>query len=324
MAGAPITAGSPLLDPPDPLLQLPGSIDAVSLFAGLPDPPVLAQLLVLGLLLGGVYGIVSLGLTIIFGVMDVVNVAHGAFAVVGMYAVWFVHDGLGASPFLGIPLAAVVLFAGGVAIQRALLAPVMEGGEDSKFLVTLALLIILIAAVEVTFEPDPRVVDVGLGSIEVAGVYVLEGQLYAMLIGVATFAATWAFLKYTHTGRAIRGTADNRESAAYAGIDIRRIDYLTFGLGAGLAGLAGALVALIQPFDPYLGNEYLTVAFVVVVLGGLGSVPGALAGGLIIGMVHVFGSFFLPGSYYQILILIVFVLVLLFKPSGLMGDPAHE
>lgn len=299
-------------------------VAALPLLVDVADPTVLVQLLVLGLLLGGVYGIVSLGLTIIFGVMDVVNVAHGAFAVVGMYTVWFVYDTLGASPFFGIPLAAVFLFVAGVAIQRALLAPVMDAGEDRKFLVTMALLIILVAAVEVTFDPDPRTVDAGLGATGIAGVYVPEGQFYAMLIGVATFVATWAFLKYTHTGRAIRGTADNRESAAYAGIDVRRIDALTFGLGAGLAGLAGALVALIQPFDPYLGNEYLTTAFVVVVLGGLGSIPGALLGGLIIGMIHVFGVFYLPGSYYQVLVLLVFVLVLLFKPTGLMGGDVHE
>jgi branched-chain amino acid transport system permease protein len=125
-------------------------------------------------------------------------------------------------------------------------------------------------------------------------------------------------------GRAIRGTADNRDGAQYVGIDVPRIDALTFGLGAGLAGLAGAAVPLFQSFTPFLGDQYLINAFVVVVLGGLGSFPGALLGGLIVGFVQVFGSFYLPGSVYQILIFLVFILVLLVKPAGLLGGEPDE
>jgi branched-chain amino acid transport system permease protein len=302
----------------------PGSTVITAVLSGVPDLTVLAQLLVLGILLGGVYAFVALGLTVIWGVMEVINVAHGAFIVVGMYTVWFVTTDLGFSPFLGVPLAAVVLFVLGVGIQRTTIAPVMEGSEANKFLVTVAFLVMIVALVEFLFSPTPRQLDVSAGSFAVAGVYLLAGQLYALVIAVGTFALSWGFLQYTPTGRAIRATADNRLGAAYAGIDIRRIDTLTFGFGAGMAGLAGALVTFVQPFDPYLGNEYLTIAFVVVVLGGLGSIPGTLVGGLLVGMIHVLGSFYLPGSYYNVLIMLVFIATLLFKPTGLMGSDYHD
>jgi branched-chain amino acid transport system permease protein len=125
-------------------------------------------------------------------------------------------------------------------------------------------------------------------------------------------------------GRAIRGTADNRDGAQYVGINVPRIDYLTFGIGAALAGLAGAAIPLFQQFDPFLGEQYLINAFVVVVLGGLGSFPGALLGGLIIGFVQVFGTFFLPGTFYQVVIFSIFIAILLLKPSGILGGTRNE
>jgi len=278
---------------------------------------------VLGVLLGAIYAIVSVGLTIIFGVMDVVNIAHSAFVALGMYTVWMVAQ-RGLSPFLGVPVAGVLLFVLGVAIQRSAIAPLVEERQSSRLLVTIAFSIVIVAAIEATFGPTPRNLDLDLGSIELGGVYVIRSQLYALVVAAVTFAAVWVFLHRTHTGRAIRGTADNRTSAAYAGIDVERIDAITFGLGAGLAGLAGALVTFVQPFDPYLGNTYLTIAFVVVVLGGLGSIPGTVVGGLVVGLLHVFGSYFLPGTYYKVLILVVFVALLVFRPTGLFGGSVDE
>ncbi len=288
------------------------------------EPTIFVQLLVFGVLLGGIYGFAALGLTIIFGVMDIINVAHGAIMVVGMYTVWVTATAGGVSPFLGIPLAVLVSIVLGVGLFRVTIAPVMDDGAGSSLVVTLAHLLIIVAAVEVLFSPTPRTLDVDLGSLSIGGIHVLRGQLYALAVGVIVFGLTWGFLHMTRTGRAIRGTADNREGARYVGIDVPYIDALTFGLGAGLAGLAGALLPFVQSFDPYLGNHYLTIAFVVVVLGGLGSIRGAILGGLVIGMIHVFGSFYLPGSTFQILIFLVFILVLLFKPTGLFGRGRHD
>ena len=290
----------------------------------LPGPTVLAQLVVFGILLGGIYGLVALGLTMIFGVMDVINFAHGAFLVVAMYTVWFVADAAGISPFLAIPIAVLVLFVLGVVIHRTTIAPIMDAPQENQLIVTFGILLVLTSILEMVFTSTPRSLGLDLGSFGVAGVFIPEGQFYALVISVVTMVATWLFLQRTMLGRAIRGTADNRDGAQYVGINVPRIDYLTFGIGAALAGLAGAAIPLFQQFDPFLGEQYLINAFVVVVLGGLGSFPGALLGGLIIGFVQVFGTFFLPGTFYQVVIFSIFIAILLLKPSGILGGTHNE
>jgi len=221
-------------------------------------------------------------------------------------------------------VAVAALFVLGILIYRATIAPIMDASQENQLIVTFGVLLILVSSVELVFGADPQSLDINLGSFEVAGVFIPEGQLYALVTALVALTGTYFFLQRTMLGRAIRGTADNRNGAQYVGIDVPRIDALTFGIGAGLAGLAGAVVPLFQSFTPFLGDQYLINAFVVVVLGGLGSFPGALLGGLILGFVQVFGSFYLPGSVYQILIFMVFILVLLVKPSGLLGGAGSE
>jgi branched-chain amino acid transport system permease protein len=288
------------------------------------DPSTAFQLVAFAVLLGGIYGLVALGLTMIFGVMDVINFAHGALMVVGMYTVWGLSSTMGVNPFLTIPVAVVVLFVLGLAIHGLTIAPIIDAPQENQLIVTFGVLLILVSAIEIVFSADPQSLGLGLGSVSFAGMFLPEGQLYALLIAVTAVVAAWGFLRYTQLGRAIRGTADNRDAAQYVGINVPRIDYLTFGLGAALAGLAGAVIPLFQQINPHLGDTYLINAFVIVVLGGLGSFPGALLGGMIIGFVHVFGQFFLPGSGYQIAIFLIFILVLFLKPDGLLGGTAHE
>jgi len=285
----------------------------------LPGPTVFVQLVVFGVLLGGIYGLVALGLTMIFGVMDVINFAHGAFLVVSMYTVWYVSGAAGVSPFLVIPLAIGLLFVLGVVVHRLAVAPIMEAPQENQLIVTFGVLLVLVSVIEMTFTADLRSLDLELGSFGVEGVFVPTGQFYALVIAIVAMVGTWLFLQRTMLGRAIRGTADDRENAQYVGIDVPRIDYLTFGLGAALAGLAGAAIPLFQQFDPFLGNQYLVNAFVVVVLGGLGSFPGALLGGFVIGFVQVFGNFYLPGTFSQVVIFLLFIVVLLILPQGLLG-----
>jgi branched-chain amino acid transport system permease protein len=256
--------------------------------------------------------------------MDVINFAHGAFLVVAMYTVWFVADAAGISPFLAIPIAVLVLFVLGVVIHRTTIAPIMDAPQENQLIVTFGILLVLTSILEMVFTSTPRSLGLDLGSFGVAGVFIPEGQFYALVISVVTMVATWLFLQRTMLGRAIRGTADNRDGAQYVGINVPRIDYLTFGIGAALAGLAGAAIPLFQQFDPFLGEQYLINAFVVVVLGGLGSFPGALLGGLIIGFVQVFGTFFLPGTFYQVVIFSIFIAILLLKPSGILGGTHNE
>jgi len=289
-----------------------------------PNPGIILQLIVFGLLLGAIYGLVALGLTMIFGVMDVINFAHGAFMVVAMYVVWALSGATGLSPFFFIPLAVVVLFVLGIVVHLVTIKPIMEAPQENQLIVTFGVLLILVSSIELYFSPDPQNYAIDLGSIAVGGAFIPEGQLIAMVIAITAVIGTWLFLKKTMIGRAIRGTADNRDGAQYVGINVQRIDYLTFGIGAALAGLAGAAIPLFQTFDPFIGDEWLINAFVVVVLGGLGSFPGALIGGMVIGFVEVFGRFYLPGSFYQVVIFGIFILVLLILPQGLLGGDPSE
>jgi len=284
--------------------------------------PHLIQLLVFGLLLGGVFALTALGLTMIFGVMDVINFAHGVFLVVGMYAVWVVSTTFGISPFLAIPVAVVVLFVLGVVIHLLAIEPIIEAPQQNQLIATLGILFILQSGLTIVFSPDPQDLQLDLGTIEVAGVFIPLGQLSALVIALGAMVATRLFLRRTDLGRAIRGTADNRDGARFVGINVTRINYLTFGIGAALAGVAGGAVALFQRFDPFTGATFLINAFVIVVLGGLGSFTGAFVGGLVIGLVSVFGGFYLPGTTSQVLIFLIFILVLLVKPEGLFGGKA--
>ncbi|QCS45064.1 branched-chain amino acid ABC transporter permease [Natrinema versiforme] len=288
------------------------------------QPSTALQLLAFAVLLGGIYGLVALGLTMIFGVMDVINFAHGAMMVVGMYTVWWTATAFGLHPILSIPLAVLGLFAIGVLVHLTTISSIMDAPQENQLIVTFGIMLILISAIEITFSTDPQSLGLGLGSVAIAGVFLPLGQLYALLISISAVVVVWLFLQRTQLGRAIRGTADDRTAAQYVGINVPRIDYLTFGIGAALAGLAGAVIPLFQQINPYLGDSYLINAFVIVVLGGLGSFPGALLGGLIVGFVHVFGQYFLPGSGYQISIFLIFILVLLLKPEGLLGGGVSE
>ena len=281
--------------------------------------PILAQLLVFGLLLGGVYALTALGLTMIFGVMDVINFAHGVFLVVGMYTVWWSTRTFGINPFLALPIAVVVLFVLGVLIHVTIIEPIIEAPQQNQLIATLGVLFILQSTIEIVFSPNPKSIPLDVGALTFGGVFVPLGQFYALLIAVVAMLAVRAFLQYTDLGRAIRGTADNRDGARYVGIDVPRVNYLTFGIGAALAGIAGGSIALFQRFDPFTGETYLINAFVIVVLGGLGSFTGAFVGGLFIGLVEVFGSYYLPGTTAQILIFLLFIATLLLKPEGLFG-----
>lgn len=288
------------------------------------DPTIFVQLLVFGVLLGSIYGLVALGMTMIWGVMGVLNLAHGALMVVGMYTVWYASSRFGISPFVGVVLALVTVFAVGLLIHRTSIAPLIDAPDSNHLIVTLGWLLIVVATIQIVFSTTPRSLDVDLRSLELRGVFVPGARLFGLLITITAVVVMVLLLYKTHLGRAIRATADNRESAKYLGLHIERVDYLTFGIGAALAGLAGAVLPFIQRFDPFLGDFYLITAFVVAVLGGLGSFAGALVGGILVGMVQVFGAFYLPGSSNRILIFLIFIAVLVFRPTGLLGGEIRD
>lgn len=299
------------------------SIDSTAVLPAFMTPSTFLQLLAFAILLGGIYGLVALGLTMIFGVMDVINFAHGALMVVAMYIVWWASTTFAVSPFIIIPIAVVSLFVLGIVIHLVTIAPIMEAPQENQLIVTFGVLLLLVHTIEIMFTADHQTLDMRLSSIPIGGVYLPGGQLFALVVAIAAVIVFWVFLQRTQLGRAIRGTADDRNAAQYVGINVPRVDYLTFGLGAALAGLAGAIIPFFQAIDPHLGDAYLINAFVIVVLGGLGSFPGALVGGMIIGFVHVFGLYFLPGAGYQMAIFVIFILVLLFQPQGIFGEGGH-
>lgn len=294
-------------------------VSTVGALLVLPETEILLQLIVFGVLLGSLYTLVALGLTMIFGVMEVINLAHGALMVVGMYAIWALATA-GVPVVVAMVLAVLIVGGLGAVMYLTTIGPFVDGDEDQNFLiVTLGWLLILVAGMELVFSPAPRSLDVASGSVGTRGVYLPRAYILGVIVTVCAVVIMLAFLYHTHLGRAIRATADDRTSAQYVGLNIRRIDTLSFAIGAGLAGLAGAVIPFIQQFDPHLGNVYLVTAFVVVVLGGLGSFKGVLVGGLFIGFIEVFGSFYLSGSWYRVLIFLIFLAVLLARPEGLFG-----
>ncbi|WP_142860507.1 branched-chain amino acid ABC transporter permease [Salinigranum halophilum] len=309
-----LTLTLPLITPDDVVGPLSEFVqDVVTL------DPVLLQLGVFAVLLGGVFALAALGLTLIFGVMDVVNFAHGMLIVTGMYTVFFLTTTFGVNPFLAIPVAVAFLFVVGVVISVTSIEPIIEAPQENQFIVTLGLTFILLAIIQIIFTGDPRSIALDLGRIDFYGALIPRGQLYALALAVVAMAGLWVFLQKTELGTAIRATADNRDGAWYVGINVPHIDHLTVGIGSALAGLAGSAIVIFSPFDPFIGESYLVKAFVIVVLGGLGSFPGALVGGLIVGFIQVFGGFYLPGTVNEVLIFVLFVLLLYLKPTGLFG-----
>ncbi|NHN42846.1 branched-chain amino acid ABC transporter permease [Halorubellus sp. JP-L1] len=290
--------------------------------------PVLLQLAAFAVLLGGVYALAALGLTMIFGVMDVINFAHGMFLVVGMYTAWLVSSNLGFPDYVGLPIAIIaataLMFAVGWILSVLTIEPIIEAPEENQFIVTLGISFILLAALRLRFSTQSRQINLQFGELQIGGTFIPWAQLAAVGIAVAAIVAVYLFLQYTKRGRAIRATADNRDGAWYMGIDVPRVDHLTFGLGAALAGLAGASIALFSPFSPSAGDVYLVRAFIIVVLGGLGSFPGALVGGLVIGFIEVFGGYYLPGTFGDVVVFALFVGLLYVKPTGLFGTEAER
>jgi branched-chain amino acid transport system permease protein len=279
------------------------------------------QSMINGLLIGGVYSLVAIGLNMIFGVMKIINFAHGALMMVGMYACyWAVRLG-GVDPYLSILLVIPLLFVLGAFLQRFFINPIIDAPEHNQLLLTLGLALFLENLALFLWSPDYRVLQTGY-----ADVNFYFGELSLSLVRVLAFAISMIgtailFLLLTRTdlGKAIRAASEEPVGAMIVGVNVRRIYVVSFGIGAACAGVAGAAVAPFFPVYPTVGGLFVITAFVVVVLGGMGSFIGAFFGGLIIGMAESMGAIFLPASMKSLISFIIFVLILLFKPSGLFG-----
>ena len=281
----------------------------------------LAQAITKGLLTGMVYGLMALGLSVIFGVMRVVNFAHGEMMVVGMYLAWMGFEYLQVSPMLSLPLIAAVFFVAGYALQRTLISPFIGRPEHQQFLLLLAVAILLVNGCLAIAGPDSRSIQMEsqFDSYELGPLVFDAVRLHAALAAIAITVLLWLFFTRTRTGKSIRAAADNNMGALVVGLDVRRLYAFTFGVGAACVGAAGALMITIIPVTPFLAAEYTLLAFVIVIVGGLGSMTGALMGGLLIGVSEAVAGLLLQPSLKSMVSFGILILVLLLRPQGLFG-----
>jgi branched-chain amino acid transport system permease protein len=282
---------------------------------------ILLQTVLSGLLIGLVYALVAVGLTLIFGVMDIVNFAHGEFLMLGMYASFWSYALLRLDPLFTLPFTALGLFAVGVAVYRLVIRRILDAPMLSQVFTTFGLMILLRGIAQFLWKPDFRSVDRALvsGTIGAGGLQLGLPQVVAAAGAVATTGAVWWFLRRTRLGAALEATAADKEAAALMGIDGQKMFALAWGIGAACAGVAGALLSTSYPVFPEVGATFILVAFVLVALGGFGSVTGAFWAGILVGIVEVVGGFLWDPAYKMVLVLSLFLLVVWLRPQGLLG-----
>ena len=277
-----------------------------------------------GLLTGLVYGLMALGLSVIFGVVRVVNFAHGEMMTIAMYVAIVAFNTLGLDPLvMAVPLAAV-LFALGYALQAGLINPFINRPEHSQFILLVALALIIVNVLLIVFGPDARNVQTSYAfdSFALGSLIVDTTKLYAAALSLVIAALLFAFFRFAPLGKAIRACADNYTGALVVGLDVKRLYALTFGLGAACVGAAGAVLVLLIDVTPALGPAYTLLAFIIVITGGLGSMPGALLGGVLIGLTEALAGLLFTPSAKSMFSFGLLVLVLLFRPQGLLGKRA--
>ncbi len=280
------------------------------------------QVVASGLLAGALYSLVALGLTLIFGVMRVINVAHGTLLTLGAYATFWWFHLLGVNPYLSLLLTMPVMFVLGVVLQRALVARVVDAPDLSSLLLTFGISIALVNTLQLAFTSGIRSVEFLTGSIIIDGIALSKSRLIAFGFALALTALAYWFLQATKFGKAIRATSQNREVALVCGVNVPRVHAFAFGIASALAAAGGSLVAVMVAIQPVMGQVYTFKSFLVIVLGGAGNYPGALLGGLLLGLVEQLSSLFLTTQVSEGVAYVLLVLVLLLRPQGLLGGRA--
>jgi branched-chain amino acid transport system permease protein len=277
-----------------------------------------------GLLTGLVYGLMALGLSVIFGVVRVVNFAHGEMMTIAMYLAIVLFNALGLDPIVMVVPMAGVLFALGYAMQAGIINPFINRPEHSQFILLVAIAIVIVNVLLIVFGPDARSIQTSYSfdSFAIGPLIVDATKVYAGAVSLMVAGALFAFFRLAPIGKAIRACADNYTGALVVGLNVKRLYALTFGVGAACVGVAGAMLVLLIDVTPALGPAYTLLAFIIVITGGLGSMAGALLGGVLIGMTEaIAGLLFIP-SAKSMFSFALLVLVLLFRPQGLIGSKA--
>jgi branched-chain amino acid transport system permease protein len=282
---------------------------------------ILLQVIVGGLLLGAVYALFSSGLTLIWGMMNFINFAHGEFVMLGMYAAWLSVVWIGGGPGVFGPVAAAALFLLGIVIYFALIREVMRGPMLAQILSTFGLALLLRYAAFWVFSPNfvtlPQTALTGI--VNIGGILLTTAQLVAGLVAAALTLGMHLLLTRTAAGSQLLAVAEDRQAAMLMGIRPDRMQALAWGLAAGSAGIAGALMAISFPFSPGVGETFAIIAFVVVTLGGFGSVPGAMLAGLVVGLMQAVSAYWFGPIYKDVVVYGLFVALLWFRPQGLLG-----
>ena len=282
---------------------------------------ILFQTLASGVLIGLIYALVAIGLTMIFGVMDIVNFAHGEFLMLGMYSAFWLFALYALDPLVTLPLTVLMLFAFGVLLYRLVIVRIVNAPMLSQIFTTFGIMILLRGVAQFLWKPDFRSIENSMvsGTVQALGVQVGRPQLVAGIGAILVTAVIYFFLNKTRLGAALEATASDKEAARLMGIDSHRMFSLAWGIGAACAGAAGVLLSTFFPIFPDVGANFILLAFVVVNLGGFGSVSGAFWAGILVGVIEVMGGLLLGPQYKMAIVLVLFLGVLMFRPQGLMG-----
>lgn len=285
-----------------------------------------AQIMVNGLVLGGVYACIAAGFSLVWGVLNIINIMHGSFIVLGAYVAFFAYQLFGVHPFLGMVPAAVVLFAIGYALQTVVINRVIHATVLVTLTLTFGLNLMLDNAMILAFKADFRQVTIegARGSYDLLGVIIPADRLAGMGLAVLIVILLHQLLKHTRMGRAIIAVRMDRDAAALMGVNVVRTYALTFAIGAALAGMAGAILSMIFPISPTTSTVYLGKAFIICVLGGLGSVPGVLVGGIVLGMVESVASVALGPDHALTVAFLLLIVLLLVRPEGILGRKGFQ
>jgi branched-chain amino acid transport system permease protein len=277
-----------------------------------------------GIMTGAVYALIALGLTLIYGVLHIINFAHGALLTAALFAVYFAHRLLGLDPYVAVFAIAPAFFVLGYALQRFIIGPASHGEDRNILLVTLGIAVVLQNLLLYAFHADTRTIDVpsGFNVLDIGVALLPVSRVVGVGAVMVLAAALWALLNLTDIGKAIRAVSKEKLGAELSGIDVAHVYATTFGLGTACVAIAACLLMPSFYVNPNVGNSFILVAFTIVVLGGMGSVPGALLGGLMIGVIESLGGLYFGESLGQLGIFVTFILVLLLRPSGLLGARA--
>jgi len=284
------------------------------------------ELLVSGILLGGIYALPTIGLTLIFGVLRIVNFAHGEFLMLAMYGAYWLFKFLGMSPYASLVIVSLLMFVFGIVIERTIIRPTLTRPHMVQVFTTLGLSVLLVNGAQAMWTANYLSVETSLSKVNVVLGPVSAGlpRVLAFVFGMLILMGLYLFLRFSFTGKAIQATAENVDAARLMGINVERIYTLTFALGSAVTGAAGCLLIPMYYAYPRIGIDFVIITFVVAVMGGLGSIPGAIGASFVIGVVETFSGFFIGPAFKQAIYFAAFILVLVLKPAGLFGKRGAE